>query len=72
MDATVVVVVVGPGFPRVFANADACKRGGSSLEMQLRAFNEVSRLAADSTRRGAASEARVSFSFGIHYPFDPS
>lgn len=59
----------GPGWERSWG-----ERGGDGKKedkgkagrcrMQLRPFNEVSRLAAD-----AELAARVSFSFGIHYPF---
>lgn len=62
----------GVGFPGLFASKNTAMRMPESAvgrsRMQLRAFNEVSRLAADPTQRGA----RVSFSFGIHYPFDLS
>lgn len=68
---------VFPGYSRVRIPRCATRMPESAVarsRMQLRAFNEVSRLAADPTQRGVTrcAGARVSFSFGIHYPFDLS
>lgn len=66
------VVVAGFRAMRMPEGARGAAGQTGRRRMQLRAFNEVSRLAADAARRDATSLARVSFSFEIHYPFDPS